>query len=454
MGTSENNTNTSFVNATEANSTQSNATSSNATGMIINTNATEANSTQSNATSSNATNATQASLVQNTSSVPSTSSASNSSGGAGNSSASPLGNGNISTTTLAAQASQSTTPYVKCSMTTPPPIQKDCECNPTVIDLTETPKGMVSPGYENIFVSVIVLSCLGSFSIGTCVTFFILQGYDSPRVHPSKTNGLARGRSIPTARGDRLIFEGGNQDSISAIEKAAADDLEAIKQNTAAKKKESADRVAQRLLSRQNKMAMKLAKSEALKTVECFKSLKMKHMAMVIGKMRLVTYDEGSILCEQGDNANEFFVCMEGTLRVEVNEQFIRTMGECDYLGEKALLGKGAIRGATVSASSKAEVFVLSRHQFELLENEGLPIKQIVASVKHKVEQYEKDDQALENVKANEARAQKIVKRATHVSRQSSSMSWLKQQQTSQNEGDSDSEELLIEEDDDGVVTL
>ena len=184
--------------------------------------------------------------------------------------------------------------------------------------------------------------------------------------------------------------------------------MEAIKQNTAAKKKESADRVAQRLLSRQNKMAMKLAKSEALKTVECFKSLKMKHMAMVIGKMRLVTYNEGSILCEQGDNANEFFVCMEGTLRVEVNEQFIRTMGECDYLGEKALLGKGAIRGATVSASSKAEVFVLSRHQFELLENDGLPIKQIVANVKHKIEQYKKEDQALGDVKANAARAQQI----------------------------------------------
>ena len=123
-------------------------------------------------------------------------------------------------------------------------------------------------------------------------------------------------------------------------------------------------------------------------------------------------------------------------------------------LGEKALLGKSAIRGATVIASSKAEVFVLSRHQFELLENEGLPIKQIVANVKHKVEQYKKDDQALEDVKANAARAQKIVKRATHVSRQSSSMTWSKEQQISQNEGESDSDELIIEEDDDNVYTV
>ena len=76
-------------------------------------------------------------------------------------------------------------------------------------------------------------------------------------------------------------------------------------------------------------------------------------MAMVIGKMRLVTYDEGSILCEQGDGANEFFVCMEGTLKIEINNQFIRTMGDCEFLGEKALLGKNATRGATVTASSK-----------------------------------------------------------------------------------------------------
>ena len=66
-------------------------------------------------------------------------------------------------------------------------------------------------------------------------------------------------------------------------------------------------------------------------------------------------------------------------------------MGDCEFLGEKALLGKNATRGATVTASSKAEVFVLSRHQFELLENDGLPIKEIVANVKHKVKQYEKD---------------------------------------------------------------
>ena len=340
----------------------------------------------------------------------------------------------------------------------PPPVEKECECE--VIDLTEKPNGMISPGYENTFVSVMILSCLGSFSIGTCVAFYVLQSYDSPKVHPTKKDGLIRGRSIPTAKGDRLIIEGGEElqpkHSISAIEKAAADGLETIKQDTAAKKKESADRVAQRLLSRKNKMAMKLAKSEALKTVDCFKALEMKHMAMVIGKMRLVTYEEGSILCEQGDDANEFFVCMEGTLRVEVSNQFIRTMGECDFLGEKALLGKDAVRGATVIASSKAEVFVLSRHQFELLENEGLPIKQIVSNVKHKVEQYKKDDQALEDVKANEARAQKIVKRATHVSRQSSSMTWSQEQQNGQNEEKSDDEEelIIVEDDDEGVVSL
>ena len=33
-------------------------------------------------------------------------------------------------------------------------------------------------------------------------------------------------------------------------------------------------------------------------------------------------------------------------------------------------------------------------------------------------------------------------------------MSWLKEQQISQNEGESDSEELVIEEDDDNVYTL
>jgi hypothetical protein len=354
---------------------------------------------------------------------------------------------------------QSTTPPP------PPPPPEPCKCEDTVIDLTETPKGMISPGYENTFISVMVLSCLGSFALGTCVAFIILTSYDSSdasrrsRIYP---NGLLRKRSITTGKGERLIIEGGDdmlpKNSITAIEKAHADGVESLKNETAQKKKEMADRVAARLLSRKNKMAMKLAKSEALKTVDCFKSLQATHMAMVIGKMRLVTYDEGSILCEQGDNANEFFVCMEGALKVEVNNQFIRTMGDCEFLGEKALLGKNATRGATVTASSKAEVFVLSRHQFELLENDGLPIKEIVANVKHKVEQYEKDDEALQDVKLNELRAMQLTKKSTHISRQSSSMDWANEQKLANDEkksddknnedGDSDDEELLILDDD------
>ena len=63
-------------------------------------------------------------------------------------------------------------------------------------------------------------------------------------------------------------------------------------------------------------------------------------MAMVIGKMRLVTYDEGSILCEQGDNANEFFVCMEGTLRVEVNNSLYGPWANATILGRKRCLGR------------------------------------------------------------------------------------------------------------------
>merc|ERR1711918_340548 len=124
---------------------------------------------------------------------------------------------------------------------------------------------------------------------------------------------------------------------------------------------------------------------------------------------------------------------MEGT-KIEINNQFIRTMGDCEFLGEKALLGKNATRGATVTASSKAEVFVLSRHQYEI------------------------DDEALQDVKLNELRAMQLTKKSTHISRQSSSMDWANEQKLANEEkksddknnedGDSDDEELLILDDD------
>lgn len=429
------------------------------TTVVTNDNTTTTNGTtssNSNANNNNNNNAT-------TSNVNTTTSFSNKNNTNNNNMTGTSPNNSATTITSPPQVGmilcpQSTTPP-------PPPPPEPCKCEDTVIDLTETPKGIISPGYENTFISIMVLSCLGSFALGTCVAFIILTSYDSSdasrrsRIYP---NGLLRKRSITTGKGERLIIEGGDdmlpKNSITAIEKAHADGMESLKNETAQKKKEMADRVAARLLSRKNKMAMKLAKSEALKTVDCFKSLQATHMAMVIGKMRLVTYDEGSILCEQGDDANEFFVCMEGTLKIEINNQFIRTMGDCEFLGEKALLGKNATRGATVTASSKAEVFVLSRHQFELLENDGLPIKEIVANVKHKVEQYEKDDEALQDVKLNELRAMQLTKKSTHISRQSSSMDWANEQKLANDEkksddknnedGDSDDEELLILDDD------
>lgn len=150
------------------------------------------------------------------------------------------------TPTASPTATPTTTPAqtIKClQVTTPAPIPPPkCECEDKIIDLTEPSKGMISPGYENTFISVIILSCLGAFAMGTCVAFLILQNYEpdaSSKVHPG--NGLLRKRSITTSKGERLIIEGGDDDqpknSISAIERAHADGLENLKQDTAQKKK-------------------------------------------------------------------------------------------------------------------------------------------------------------------------------------------------------------------------
>ena len=94
-------------------------------------------------------------------------------------------------------------------------------------------------------------------------------------------------------------------------------------------------------------MAMKLAKSEALKTIECF-GLEMKQSN---GYRQRIGYLDGGLFMEQGDVRMSFSaMCME-----ELRLPGIYTdHGQCDYR-EKALLGKGA-KGSHFSASSKAEV--------------------------------------------------------------------------------------------------
>ena len=92
-------------------------------------------------------------------------------------------------------------------------------------------------------------------------------------------------------------------------------------------------------------------------------------------------------------------------------------------LAAGALLNENAKRGATVTARTKSEIFVLSRIAWNGLEKDGVPVKDIQDELKEKMDQYDQDDKRLHDIKMNSLRAEQIVKRASSqgISRESSS---------------------------------
>lgn len=74
----------------------------------------------------------------------------------------------------------------------------------------------------------------------------------------------------------------------------------------------------------------------------------------------------GKELCAEGHPGEEFFVLVDGEVRVTVDGKEIATVGAGGYVGELALLDAGP-RLATVTTTRPTRVLVLSRREFNSL---------------------------------------------------------------------------------------
>jgi len=75
------------------------------------------------------------------------------------------------------------------------------------------------------------------------------------------------------------------------------------------------------------------------------------------------------VLTREGASASEFFVILDGGIRIDRGGQHLRDLGPGDYLGELALLTKGP-RTATATAIGPTRLLVLTRREFnELLQD-------------------------------------------------------------------------------------
>ena len=111
-------------------------------------------------------------------------------------------------------------------------------------------------------------------------------------------------------------------------------------------------------------------KVQALKGAPLFESLSRKDLTQLARVSEDLEVEAGKVLCKEGDIGHEFFVIVEGTIKVTRRGRRIATRGGGDFVGEIALLEE-LPRTATVTAETPLRLFVLTGKDFRHLLDEN-----------------------------------------------------------------------------------
>ncbi len=111
------------------------------------------------------------------------------------------------------------------------------------------------------------------------------------------------------------------------------------------------------------------AKADLLKSVPLFSGCSKGELRKLAAIADEIDLREGTVLTREGRSAREFFVIVEGTVRVSKGSRTLATLGPGDWLGEIALLTKGT-RTATATATSPVVALVIVDREFRHVVDE------------------------------------------------------------------------------------
>jgi CRP-like cAMP-binding protein len=143
---------------------------------------------------------------------------------------------------------------------------------------------------------------------------------------------------------------------------------------------------------------LKVRKTKVLSKIPIFASIPQyrmdKAVEEILAKTTYKKHAKGTIICEQGELADDFFIIVSGQCSVNVtnyNSQegraITRRVGalkDLDHFGESALLGgfEDLKRNATITVESDyVQLLVLSRLQYEELVEEGVITKDVTSTL-------------------------------------------------------------------------
>ena len=105
-----------------------------------------------------------------------------------------------------------------------------------------------------------------------------------------------------------------------------------------------------------------------LKNVRPFANLSKDELSMLAGLIEEYEEPQGTTLVGQGDYGYEFIVIEEGSVDVMRDGERIDTMGRGDFFGEAALQS-GALRNASVVATTTVKILALSAHNIRVVRD-------------------------------------------------------------------------------------
>ncbi len=107
-------------------------------------------------------------------------------------------------------------------------------------------------------------------------------------------------------------------------------------------------------------------KVDLLRSVPLFASCSRRELDGIAALTDEIDLPAGRTFIREGTTAHEFFIILDGEVKVEHQGQLLRTMGPGDFLGEIALID-GKPRTATATAARASRLLVVGHREFRSL---------------------------------------------------------------------------------------
>jgi cGMP-dependent protein kinase len=109
----------------------------------------------------------------------------------------------------------------------------------------------------------------------------------------------------------------------------------------------------------------------SLQNVPLFKHFSMIKLDKLSKAIKIETFQDGDKIIKQGDIGSSFYIVKSGKIDIQVKNQYIRTLNENEFFGERSLFINEP-RSATAMAKGQVDVYILEKENFKNILEDNL----------------------------------------------------------------------------------